>query len=150
MSQIQPIQPKIPITQCFTQWVGYCTDIYVEIAKVKKLKRVVLLNATVLPRKPMIIATAPTTLENVEQLLKLAEEVKSFIGHESTAKLLSQVLKMPIEFNRGEYIPERGDIAIVVKLKRRLEKPEDIKSVKIEDLEFHIINYDIDRVVIQE
>jgi hypothetical protein len=148
MSQIQT--PIIPVTECecFTQWVGYCTDLYAELAvelvKVKKLKRVVLLNAAVLPRKPMILAVTPTTLENVKALLKLTEEIKSFIGHESTAKLLSQILEIPVECNRSEYIPEIEDVAVVIRLKKRLEKPGDVNNVTLEDLEFYIINYDID------
>jgi len=40
----------------------------------------------------------------------------------------------------------KGDIAIVVRLKRRLEKPEDIKNVKLEDLEFYVMSYENDRV----
>jgi hypothetical protein len=106
-----------------------------------KLERVALLNAFVIPRKAMVIVTMPTNIENVKLIVQKAKSLESYIGHEATAKLLSEILSINFQVNRGEYVPEVGDIAIVVRLKRRLQTPQDLKDIKLEDLEFHIINY---------
>jgi hypothetical protein len=112
------------------------------------IERVVLVNAMVLPKRPMIVVTLPTNPENVKRVVSKAKRVESYIGHESTAKLLSDILGINVAVNRGEYVPEKGDIAVVVRLRKRLERPGDIKDVKLEDLEFHIVSYD--EVLVQE
>jgi hypothetical protein len=109
--------------------------------KIDRLKKVILLNAPVLPKKIMSLVAMPSDLENVKELVRIAEKVESYIGHESTAKLLSELLETPVPYNRSEYQPVVGDIAVVVRLKKRLEKPEDVKNVKLEDIEFYIVNY---------
>jgi hypothetical protein len=106
-----------------------------------KLEKVILLNAFVVPRKPMVIITMPTNIENVKALIRKVGKIESYVGHESTARLLSELLETPVPYNRSEYQPVAGDIAVIVKLKKRLEKPEDVKNVKPEDLEFYIVNY---------
>jgi hypothetical protein len=135
-------EAKIPTA---TPWGSHCTDVVIEHYTPKKIKRLILLNAMVLPKKPMIIVSEPTTLNNVKALISIAEKVESYIGHESTARLLSELLSIEVPVNRGEYTPEVGDIAIVVRLKRRLERPGDV-SVKLEDIEFYIVSYEDDRV----
>jgi hypothetical protein len=106
-----------------------------------KLKKVTLLNAFVMPRKPMVIVTLPTNIENVKAIVQHAESVESYIGHEATARLLTELLSINVPVNRGEYQPRVGDIAIVVRLKKRLQTPQDLKDIKVEDLEFHVVNY---------
>jgi len=93
-----------------------------------KLERVVLLNAFVIPKKPMVIVTMPTNVENVKLIVQKAKSLESYIGHEATAQLLSQLLSTSIPVNRAEYEPRVGDIAIVVRLKKRLHvfKEHDI------------------------
>jgi hypothetical protein len=127
-------------------WEGYCTDVYVEYYSPRKLKKLVLLNAMVLPRKPMVVVSMPTTIDNVKAIVSVAEKIESYIGHSATAQLLSQLLSLEVLVNRGEYNPEAGDVAIVVRLKRRLERPEDVKNVTIDDVEFYVVNYFNDKV----
>jgi len=117
------------------------------LEEVKKLKKVVFLNALVIPKKPMVLVTLPTNIENVRRIVAKAESIESYIGHEATAQLLTQLLGVTIPANRSEYSPEVGDIAVVVRLKKRLEKPGDIREVKVEDLEFHVVKYDNDWVL---
>jgi hypothetical protein len=117
----------------------------------KRIKRVVLLNAFVPPKRPMVIVTLPTNLENVKAIVRFAMEhkitIESYIGHEATALLLSQLLSINVPVNRAEYIPFTGDIAVVARLKRRLQSPTDIKDISPDDLEFHVVNYDNDWVL---
>jgi hypothetical protein len=104
--------------------------------------KVVLLNALVpVSDKPAIIISIPITVEEAKTLIKNAEKIESYIGHEATAKLLSVIFEREISMSRGMYIPQNEDIAIVVRLRKRLEKPEDVKNVKLEDIEFLLVRY---------
>jgi sporulation protein YlmC with PRC-barrel domain len=139
-------KPRIPVAIPWAWGEGYCSDIFIEFRQPKKIDRLILLNAMVLPKKPMVMTSAPTDLENVKALVRISSKVESYIGHESTARLLSSILGVEVPVNRGEYVPQVGDTAIVVRLKRRLERPEDVQSVKLEDIEFYIVSYEDDRV----
>jgi hypothetical protein len=104
--------------------------------------KVILLNALVTSSiMPIQIKTIPVTLDFVRFYIK-DKDVISYIGHESTAALLTQLLGKPIPSSRAMYEPRPGETAIVVKLKRRLEKPEDVKEIKESDVEFFLVNYE--------
>jgi len=104
--------------------------------------KVILLNALITSnRMPITIKTIPVTLEFVKYFVK-DKDVISYIGHEATAALLTQLLGKPIPSSRAMYEPRPGETAIVVKLKRRLEKPEDVKEVEESDVEFILVNYE--------
>jgi hypothetical protein len=103
--------------------------------------KVIFLNAVVTSSKtPMTLKTRPTSLEEVKELVR-NREIASYIGHEATAQLLSQLLNINVPMNRAMYDPKPGDVAIVVRLRKRLEKPEDVKNVKLEDIEFILVEY---------
>jgi hypothetical protein len=105
------------------------------------MSKIVFLNAVITSNKmPLTLKTRPVTLEKVREIVK-NREIESYIGHEATAFLLSQLLSREISVNRAMYEPQISDVAIVVRLKRRLEKPEDVKNVKPEDLEFILVEY---------
>lgn len=105
------------------------------------MEKVVLLNALVTSSKiPITLKTRPTSLEEVKELVK-DKEIVSFIGHEATAQLLTSLLSVSIPANRSMYDPRVGDVAIVVRLKKRLEKPEDVKTVTPNDVEFILVEY---------
>jgi hypothetical protein len=106
-----------------------------------RVERLILLNAPVLPRRPMVVVSAPASIEGVRALVKAAKSVESYIGHEATARLLSELLSINIPVNRAEYSPSAGDTAVVVRLKRRLPSPQDLKSVALDDLEFYVVSY---------
>lgn len=104
-------------------------------------KKVVLLNALVTSsRIPLILKTRPSNLDEVKKLIE-NKEIISYIGHEATAQLLSMLLNKTVAVNRAMYDPVTNDVAIVARLKKRLERPEDIKNVKIEDIEFILVEY---------
>jgi hypothetical protein len=103
--------------------------------------KVMLLNALVTSsRVPMTLRTRPISVEEVRVLIT-TREIVSFIGHEATAQLLTTLFNTSIPANRGMYDPKPGEVAIVVRLKKRLEKPEDVKNVKPEDIEFILVEY---------
>jgi len=105
-------------------------------------EKIILLNALVTSSKiPLILKTKP--LNNLDEVKKLVKdrEIVSFIGHEATAQLLTTLLNKPVPTNRSMYDPRPNEVAVVVRLKKRLEKPEDVKNVKPEDIEFILIEY---------
>jgi len=103
--------------------------------------KVILLNALVTSsRIPMVLKTIPISLEEVKELIK-NKDIVSYIGHLATARLLSQLLLVDIPVNRAMYSPEPGDVAIVARLKKRLDKPEDVENISINDIEFIVVEY---------
>ena len=100
-----------------------------------------MLNALVTSSKiPLTLKTKPLTLDEVKSLVS-AKEIMSFIGHEATAQLLATLFGMPVPTNRLMYDPKPGDLALVTRLKKRLEKPEDVKTVTPNDVEFILVEY---------
>ena len=103
--------------------------------------KVVLLNALVTSsRVPMTLRTKPMSIEEARDMVS-AREIVSFIGHEATAQILTALFNVPVPVNRGMYDPKPNEVAIVVRLKKRLEKPDDVKDVKPEDIEFILVEY---------
>jgi hypothetical protein len=96
-----------------------------------------LLNAIV-PMEGLMFVTR-VDLPLVAEILKRVQNIKSFIGHEATAKLLSEISGREIAYNRGMYQPARGDVAMVARLKTRVAG--DIKEIRPEDLEYLIVWY---------
>jgi hypothetical protein len=102
-------------------------------------QKIIFLNALVTSsRLPLTLKTRPISLEEVKELVR-DRDVISFVGHEATAQLLSTFKNVPM--NRAMYDPQPGDVAIVVRLKKRLEKPEDVKNISINDVEFILVEY---------
>jgi len=106
------------------------------------MEKVILLNSLVTSSiMPISLKTIPVTLDFVRFYIK-DKDVVSYIGHEATAALLTQLLGKPIQANRSMYEPRIGETAIIAKLKKRLEKPEDLKEVKESDIEFFLAEYE--------
>ena len=71
---------------------------------------------------------------SVEEAKKvLADGFISAVGHEGTAKVLSELLKMEIPYNRVEIHMQPGDKAVVFRLLKRL--PEGVVLSKEELLQ---------------
>ena len=124
---------------------GYSCDIFIVKSLLEEkdaVEKVILLNALV-PNstEPTIMISTPITVEEARELIRKAEKIESYIGHESTAKLLTQLFEKEVPTSRAMYQPRNGDLAIIVRLKKRLEKPEDVKNVKPEDIEFLLVRY---------
>ena len=117
----------------------------VAISKLKEfVKRIVLLNSP-LAFSGFIMYAEEITIEKAKAIISRAKElglpIESYIGHKSTAELISQYLGISVEVKRAMYMPKSGDLALVFRLKKRLAKLEDIKDVKPEDLQIMYIYY---------
>lgn len=83
---------------------------------------------------------APIHIERISHnllcLLLRNYDYVSYIGHVSTANLISSICNVKIEANRGEWTYQPNDLPISVVLKRR---PQGDEAVSLEDLEFYAI-----------
>lgn len=111
-------------------------------------KRVILLNAIV-PGHEMVVGMwkLPLTHEYIKLMglvLRKAQEqgkLLSYIGHQSTAKLVSRVFGINVTVNRGMYEPRSRDLAVVVRLKKRLPRSMDVQEIDVNDIEVWLIMY---------
>jgi hypothetical protein len=141
----EPEIPYVPYVEC---WDGatVCDWLSIEydLPLSAEAERLVLLDAVVLPKKPMVMVASTTSIENVRALAEVIEKVESYIGHEVVAKILSELLGIDVPANSSEYTPKAGDVAVVVRLKKRQQAPQDVKNINIDDLELYIIYYQLD------
>jgi len=77
---------------------------------------------------------------NIETAKKiLSEGFTSAIGHESTARLLTKLLKIEIPFNRIAIKMREGDIGIHFFLKTRLPEGKILSEEELKELEYDLI-----------
>jgi hypothetical protein len=132
---------------------GYSCYIFIVkylLEKEDTIEKIALLNALVpVSDKPTIVISIPITVNDAKEIVRKSKKVESYIGHEATAKLLTQLFELEIPMNRAVYTPKNGDLAIVARLRKRLEKPEDVKNVTENDIELLLVRYytNIDVVV---
>jgi len=78
------------------------------------------------------------TIEEAKQILQNNEFI-STIGHEATAKLLSQILNIPISVNRIAVFLEPGDVGIHFFLKSRLPEGKILTESELKQLDFWLV-----------
>jgi len=109
-----------------------------------------ILNSAVLPLKEgqqYVITARQVSIQEVRDMLQ-KEHYTSAIGHEATAKLLSNVLGVDIPLNRIQVQLQPKDRMLAFLLKKRL--PEGVVLKTVEELEqigysfwmFYIYDYD--------
>ncbi|MGC8584415.1 MAG: STIV orfB116 family protein [Thermoproteus sp.] len=99
----------------------------------------VLLNAVVPYEDIGMMFVSKIATDDAVELMRRAREIKSYIGHVATAQVLSTATGREIQMNRDRYVPRRGNVALVARLKTR--PAGDVKDVRLEDLEFMVIWY---------
>jgi len=52
----------------------------------------------------------------------------SYIGHQSTCDILSQLLEVEVPLHRGQYEQQTGDQALIFRLKKRIEEGQVLKT----------------------
>jgi len=107
--------------------------------KVEKKMKVKLLNAIPTSALPSncTISVIETNWAEACVLINNSE-VESFIGHASTANLISKMCGKQIDVNRAEAKLQGGDVAIVFALNRRVSG--DVSDVKPEDFRILILD----------
>lgn len=98
--------------------------------------KVVLLNTSIATSYGTLVY-APLALENAQWLTSHRNSaVNSAIGHESTAQIMSDLLKIDVPVNRQQYTQLIGDIAIVLKLNGRLPEGKVLSRAELEEIGF--------------
>jgi hypothetical protein len=88
------------------------------------------LNSATLPLaggKKYVIKAREISAEEAKQMLE-KEKFVSAVGHEATAKALSNAFGVEVKFNRIQITLQPGDKLISIILKRRLNEGEVIRS----------------------
>ena len=114
-----------------------------EVFDYTKQKRLPILNSPIAFPGFLIYAqriNEETARALVEEAARRGIAVDSYIGHDATARLASQ-LGTEVSVRRAMYQPNKNEIAIVFRLKKRLSKLEDVKNVKPEDIEILVLHY---------
>jgi hypothetical protein len=82
------------------------------------------------------------TIEEAKQILKNNDFV-SAVGHEGTAKVLSQLLDIEIPANRITIFFNKGDVGIHFFLKQRLPEGKILSSEELAKLDFWLIKSEV-------
>jgi len=120
-------------------WIALCGTRETFMGEIKKAKRLVLLNAVV-PFDGLVVM-GKEHYEVVQEVLRVRKPDVCFIGHPQTAEVVSDLAGYVIKCERGTYTPRAGDVAIVVRLTKRLPRGVSEVEVKPEDLEYWVVWY---------
>ena len=60
----------------------------------------------------------------------LTNGFQSFIGHQSSCDILSQLLGISIPLNRGQYAQKPGEKALIFHLKKRIEEGQVLNTIE--------------------
>ena len=93
---------------------------------------ITLLNTSILTAFGSFTYT-PINVAEARSLVK-EREWQSAIGHESTAQILSSLLKTDVSMNRIKYEQKPGDAALIFKLKGRPEEGVILTCEEIEEI----------------
>ena len=74
------------------------------------------------------------TLETAKSLVK--DGFQSFIGHESTAEIMTELLAVTVTPNRVGWFPEPGDCALCFKLNSRPKEGAILDRQQLEEIGF--------------
>jgi hypothetical protein len=89
-------------------------------------------------------ATVKLTKISVEEAKQLlSSQFTSAIGHEATAKVLSQLLSIPIPVNRVSVWMQEGDIGIHFFLKTRLPEGRVLSEQELRQLQFWLVKSEV-------
>lgn len=82
---------------------------------------------------PVLTAYGTFKFEHIELIGArelLTDGFQSFIGHQSSCDILSQLLEIPIPLNRGQYEQKPGDKALIFRLQKRIDEGQVLNSVE--------------------
>ncbi len=92
-----------------------------------------LLNTTVITADGKYTCKTVSLLE-ARGIVRNVESVRSYIGHESTVNLVSGILGIDIEFNRGLFTQQPGQNALCWKLDGRAPNGVELSIEDIEEI----------------
>ena len=112
-----------------------------------------ILNSATLPLvegKAYLIKAKQLSVEEASELLK-KEKFISAVGHEATAKALSNVFGVKIEYNRIQIYLDHGDKLLSIILKKRLPEGTVIKNAEeLEQIGYTIWLFEVEVNTVKE
>lgn len=96
------------------------------------MKKLALLNTTI-ATVDGIFEVRTITLEQAKELAQ-SNELLSAIGHDSTAKIMTELLGVNVPVNRIQFTQEKGQVALVFKLKGRAPEGVILTKEEIEEI----------------
>jgi len=110
-----------------------------EIPKFNHSMKLAILNAAILTAHGTYSFT-PCPVETA-RILANSMEISSHVGHESTAKIISDLLNRPVSHSRKELKQKVGQIALVFSLKKRAPEGKILTQAQLEEFgyEFKIM-----------
>jgi hypothetical protein len=95
-----------------------------------------IINAPILTEYGIWEFSGPLSIDEARTIL--AGNFVSAIGHEASAKLLSQILNMPIPVNRIQIKMQPGDAALILRLLQRLPEGKVLNESELKALDFEL------------
>jgi len=83
------------------------------------MTKVILVNAfsiNMIQKFPAKVIIGEVSEEWVKELVRIGAQIESYIGHESTAQILTERLGTEVAFNRANLVLEPGRIILVAQL----------------------------------
>jgi len=110
---------------------GQCKECERGTQEKKKYKKIVFANCSIITTEGTFEKKS-ITLEEVKKLIFQTAHFESAIGHESTAKILSDLTSITVPVNRIKYEQKKDELMIVFQLR---ERPPEGKILSIEEIE---------------
>lgn len=82
----------------------------------------------------------------VEEFKSSGKIIESYIGHQSTANLLSRLLGIEVKVNRAMAEVDLDTIALVFKLRKRLPKPGEVDIISEDDIEVGLLTFGVEHL----
>jgi hypothetical protein len=109
----------------------------IEIEKTDwKRNKIYVLNSAVLTSFGVYRYTK-ITIGLARDMLRTNEFI-SAVGHEPTAELMTKILGVKIPYNRIEVKMQIGDVAVVFRLKKRIQEGKVLNEEEIQTLDYEI------------
>jgi len=89
-------------------------------------------------KESAVVRFRKITPEEAKNIVK-SEPFKSAVGHEGTAKLLSEIFETNVPFNRETIFMDKGDKAVHFFLKERLPEGAVLSKDALKNLRYWII-----------
>lgn len=84
--------------------------------------------------------------EIVKEFASSGKIIESYIGHQSTASLLSRLLGIEVKVNRDMAEVDLDTIALVFRLRKRLPKPEEVSDISEDDIEVGLLTFGVEHL----
>ena len=114
------------------------SDLERDLAFLYEGERIILLNSPVVTGWG-VYSWLPISITTAQRLIRDAKEVISAVGHEATAKIMTELLDFPVQVNRVRVtMPEDGDMAIVFRLLDRIPEGKVLSEEELRKIPYEL------------